>query len=255
MYNFAAFNIGFVLLLILVFGILQWLHIAAGNFLDWVIAIAIFEWLLLIVTVPWNIHFEAKQVLAEAEESRKKSITVDQKQIQYVMMLASRSLVIAIALHLISAIGFYTLAVTGISSLGYITSAAALLLTFLRPAIRLYQYLSLRLSMIRQEFFYPRQDTMELRSRMETLEFQVQSLTDKFNSDNPNSWVSNQEQQWQVTKTTLTRLAASIEDFKSTNDAEHQKLARDSVNAIAQLTTDSQVLNNVREIIRFFKEA
>ena len=35
---------------------------------------ACFWWLLLIVTVPWNIHFEAKEVLAEAAESKQKGV-------------------------------------------------------------------------------------------------------------------------------------------------------------------------------------
>ncbi|MGK7901620.1 MAG: hypothetical protein AB4352_09435, partial [Hormoscilla sp.] len=63
--NLLGFNFGLVILVLLVFAILQWLHIAAGSFIDWVIALAIFEWLLVIVTVPWNIYFEAKEVLVE----------------------------------------------------------------------------------------------------------------------------------------------------------------------------------------------
>ncbi len=72
--NFAGFTVCLALLLLLTFGILQWLHIPAGSFLDWVIAGACFWWLLLIVTVPWNIHFEAKEVLAEAAESKQKGV-------------------------------------------------------------------------------------------------------------------------------------------------------------------------------------
>ena len=79
----------------------------AGSFIDWVIAIAIFEWLLLIVTVPWNIHFEAKEVLAQAAESTKKNIAVDREQLKYVTVLVSRSLFVAIGLHLFSAIALY----------------------------------------------------------------------------------------------------------------------------------------------------
>ena len=80
-YTFAGFGAGTGLLLLLVFAILQWLHVPAGSFIDWVIAIAIFEWLLLIVTVPWNIHFEAKEVLAQGAESTKKNIAVDSEQL------------------------------------------------------------------------------------------------------------------------------------------------------------------------------
>src|ERR687885_1633086 len=169
-YNFIGFSFGFGVLVLLAFGILQWLHIPAGSFIDWVIAVAIFEWLLVIVTVPWNIHFEAKAVLDDAAVSAEKGITVDEKQVKYAKVVAERSLIVAIALHLLSAIGLYTLAATGISTIGYVSSGAALLLTLLRPAVRTYEYLAARLAMIRQELTYPREDIWELRNRCGTLE-------------------------------------------------------------------------------------
>lgn len=255
MSRFAAFNTGFILVILLVFGIFQWLKIAVGSFLDWVIALAIFEWLFLIVTVPWNIHFQAKEVLAEARESIQKAILVDDQKVKYVNLLVKRSLIIAIVLHMGSALGLYALAFWGITPLGYLTSIAALLLTFLRPTIRFYQYLLVRLSTIRQEFLYPREDLLELRYKVSDLEGKLREISHKLNPDHPNSWVTQQEQQTQAIRTELTRLAALIENLKGTNQAEHQQLARDAESAIAQLTTDGQFLNHVREIIRFFKEA
>ncbi|OCQ96532.1 hypothetical protein BCD67_10650 [Oscillatoriales cyanobacterium USR001] len=252
---FAGFSVGFGILILLVFAILQWLHISAGSFLDWIVAAATFEWLLLIVTVPWNIHFEAKEVLAEGAQSIEKGITVDQKQLKYVGMLARRSLFVAIALHLISAITLYTLALTGISAVGYISSGAALLLTILRPAIRAYQYLAMRLAMIRGQFLHPREDIIELRNRFAELEFTVKRLEEQLNPYDPNSWVTSQQRMLEATRTELTRLATTFEDQRVTNQAEHIQLAREAQNAIAQLSTDGQFLNHVREIIRFFKES
>jgi len=254
-YISTAFGAVTGIFLLLVFAILQWLHIPAGSFIDWVIAIAIFEWLLLIVTVPWNIHFEVKEVLAQAAESTEKGIAVDDKQVKYVTVLANRSLWAAIGLHLFSAIALYALAAAGISAIGYLSSGAALLLTVLRPAIRSYQYLAARLTAIRSQFLHPREDILELRSRFADLEFTLKNLEAKFNWEDPNSWVSLQDRQQEATRTEVTRLAASIENLKAANQAEHAKLARDAESAIAQLTDDGQFLNRVREIIRFFKEA
>ncbi|XZO00789.1 MAG: hypothetical protein ACM65L_20085 [Microcoleus sp.] len=254
-YTFAGFGASTGIFLLLVFAILQWLHIPAGSFIDWVIAIAIFEWLLLIVTVPWNIHFEAKEVLAQATESTEKGIVVDEKQVKYVTLLVSRSLLVAIGLHLLSAIALYALAATGISAIGYLSSGAALLLTILRPAIRGYQYLAARLTMIRRQFLHPREDILELRSRFANLESTIKNLEAQLNSDDPNSWVAIEERKQEATKRDLTRLAASLQNLTATNEAEHTKLARDAESAIAQLTDDGKFLNHVREIIRFFKEA
>ncbi|MEG5175992.1 hypothetical protein [Microcoleus sp. B3-D7] len=254
-YTFAGFGAVTGIFLLLVFAILQWLHVSAGSFIDWVIAIAIFEWLLLIVTVPWNIHFEAKEVLAQAAESTKKNIAVDQEQVKYVTLLVSRSLFAAIALHLFSAIALYALAAAGISAVGYLSSGAALLLTVLRPAIRGYQYLAQRLTTIRSQFLYPREDIVELRSRLAGLESTVRNLSDQLNSDDPNSWAAVQNREREAIRRQLTTLSASLQSFQATNQAEHTKLARDAESAIAQLTDDGQFLNHVREIIRFFKES
>jgi hypothetical protein len=37
-------------------------------------------WLVAIATVPWNIYFQARGILAEAEESRKREIQIDKKK-------------------------------------------------------------------------------------------------------------------------------------------------------------------------------
>ncbi|HIK28433.1 MAG: hypothetical protein N3E45_00555 [Oscillatoriaceae bacterium SKW80] len=251
----ANFSIVLVVVLLLAFALLQWLHIPTGNFLDWVIGGASFWWLVVIVTVPWNIYFKAKEVLAEAEQSAEKGIPFDNKQIKYVRMVASRSLLIALALHVISAITLYALASAGISAIGYIGSAAALLLTFLRPAVRAYEYLAARLMSILKEVKYPREDLVELREKVSELELNVKILQEKLNPEEPNSLVSSQERCLEAIRSDLTHVAACLEDLKITNQAEHEHLSREAKNAIAQLSADSEFLNHVREIIRFFKTA
>ncbi|MDF5740093.1 MULTISPECIES: hypothetical protein [unclassified Nostoc] len=246
---------GIVVVVLAAFGLLQWLHIPAGNFLDWVIGGASFWWLLVIVTVPWNVHFQAKEVLAEAAQSTEKGILVDEKQVKYVTALAKRSLWVAVALHLFSAVGLYTLAATGISTVGYISSGAALLLTILRPAIRAYEYLYARLAMIRQEWKYPREDIFELRDRFSILEQKIQSLEDQLNPEQPYSLSTTQQRFAEETRRDLARIAANLEELRATNQTEHERLGREARNAIAQLSTDGQFLDHVREIIRFFKTA
>ena len=254
-FNFIGFSSGLVVLVLLTFGVLQWLHVPAGSIVDWVIAVAIFEWLLIIVTVPWNIHFNAKAVLDEAAMSAQKGIRVDQKQVEYAKVVAKRSLIIAITLHLLSALGLYTLAVTGITAVGYLSSGAALLLTFLRPAVQTYEYLAARLSMIRQELIYPREDIWELRNRFSSLEETVKRLEEILDPEEPYSWIATVQQYQADTRQELARMGATFEELRATNEVQHERLSKEARNAIAQLTTDGQFLDHVREIIRFFKTA
>ena len=154
-------SLALMFLTLLTFGVLQWLQLPVGSFLDWLIGLASFGWLIIIVTVPWNVHFQAREVLAEAEESAAKGIAIEERQIKYVQMLAKRSLGLVLVLHLLSAVGLYVLAAMSISAVGYVSSGAALLLTALRPTLRAYQYLAARLARIRQTVKYPREDVVD----------------------------------------------------------------------------------------------
>lgn len=248
--NFIAFSVGLVLIVSVTFGLLTWLHIPTGNFLDWMVGTASFWWLMAIVTVPWNVYFTAKSVLDNAQESMNKGIPVNLEQHRYVDVVARRALQIAIALHLLSAIGLYLLAATGISAIGYISSGAALLFTGLRPAIAFYQYLVIRLNSLNQSFKYPREDILEVRGRLIEIEQTLKALTKKLDQNH---------QQHQDNLDTLrqdfSRLATAHEDLKATNQAAHQQLSREAQTALAQINEDSQFLNHAREIIRFFKSA
>lgn len=108
---------------------------------------------------------------------------------------------------------------------------------------------------IRQQVTYPREDILELRSRFTNLESTVKRLEDQLNPEQAQSIVATQQRQLEATRNDLSRIATTLEELRSTNQAEHQRLSREAQHAIAQLTTDSQFLDHVREIIRFFKTA
>lgn len=249
----ASLSLG--ILAIIIGGVVQWLNISAGNIIDWLIGIASFWWLLVIVTIPWNIYFDARETIIEAKISQEKGLEVEEKQLNYVQKVAHWSLTGAIALHLISAISLYLLAANGISNVGYVSSSLTLLLTILRPAIRGYQYLSARLSNIKKEIKYPREDVIELNNKVENLEQLGKELEAKLNIDNPDSLISRQQQTLQENRSQLARLSALLENFEAKNKVEHEQLSREAQNAISQLNEDSKFLGHVKEIIRFVKTA
>jgi hypothetical protein len=241
------------------FGLTEWLHLPFGNFIDWIIGASIFVWLIIIVTVPWNLYFQSQSVLNQAKISLERGINIDEKQLPYVRSLAQRSLGLALGLHLISAIALYILASSGVGTIGYVGAIAALLLTVLRPAISAYEYISERLRSISQQIDYPREDVMELRQRFYNLEESIKRINEELdkelNKDSPYSLASRYEQFAEETRKDISRVGANIEAFRATNDQEHERILKDSRQAIAQLSTDSQFLEHVREIIRFFKSA
>jgi hypothetical protein len=96
---------------------------------------------------------------------------------------------------------------------------------------------------------------MELRQRFANLEESVRQINEQLSSENPYSWVTKYAQFSEETRKDLSRLGANLEDLRATNERDHERLVRESRQAIAQLSTDSQFLEHVREIIRFFKSA
>lgn len=251
--------IGLLALLALIilagYGVVSWADIAAIQFIDWIIGIAIFGWLVTITTVPWNIHFQAREVVAEITLSLERGIQIDPEQRQYAVMVGRRSLWVALGLHGVSAVGLFALAWWHVSAIGYFGSLAALLLTVLRPSIRAYYFLAKRLSMIQRQCNYPREDVLELRGRMAMQEKLVENLSQRLNLGDPNSWISGQQKQWKSVRQDLTRVRKTLETLRVNNQVEHTQLAKNAENAIAQLSEDGQFLNQVRDLIRFVKTA
>lgn len=249
------FSLVLVIVLLGIFGLAQWWQIPLGNFADWVVGLASFGWLLVITTVPWNIYFEAKGAIGEAALSAENGIAVDDRQVDYVRSLARWSLRLVLGLHLLTALGLYLLASTGVSQLGYWGSAAALLLSGLRPAARTYQYFAARIATIQQQFRYPREDVVWLRDRLTQAESRLEQLTTQLDAADPASWAATEQRQRQALRQDLTALATEVTALATTNQAEHQRLVLEGRQAIAQISADGQFLDHVREIIRFFKAA
>ncbi len=246
-------GMGFTVFVLLVFVMLSWLNMPTGRFSDWIVGILSFWWLLVIVTVPWNVYFRAHEVLLEGARSRQHGIAIKAADETYLRVLARRALTAALALHGISVVGLYLVAAANISDVGFFAAGAALLLTGLRPAGRAHEYIVVRLTQISQDFSYPREDVERLRQRVTTLEDQVKQVHQRLDPDDPTSWAAVQQKNWQATQDELTRAQVTLEETRVQNQAAHTQLTREMQHAVAQITEDGRVLEHVREIIRFFK--
>ncbi|MEM8638430.1 MAG: hypothetical protein AAGG51_06440 [Cyanobacteria bacterium P01_G01_bin.54] len=251
----AGFTIIWSFLILLIFGLLNWLQIPSGQFVDWLIGSVSFWWLMVVVTLPWNVHFQARAVRADAQLSQAQGITVSDHDLNYLKTVQNWSLRLALGLHWVSAIAFYGLAATGLGTIGYLSAGAALLLTGLRPAIAVYQYLAQRLATLRQDLKYPREDVVELRSRVEQLAARQATLSQQLDLDESSSWAAKQARTIQTLQADLATINAALEQTKAMNAQEHERILQASRDAIAQLNEDSRFLGQVREIVRFLKTA
>jgi hypothetical protein len=252
---FVSYSFGFAIISVIVFAAMRFLNISTGQFIDWIVGVLSCWWLLLIVTVPWNIFFEAKDLINEAKESKSANIRIDEAHVKYAHKIAGWALVSALSLHIVSAVALFALSALGITPVGQVASAAALLLTGLRPVVRGYEHLHQKLNLIKQRVKYPREDVVELRGRVEDLQNRVRNLEEQMDTHNPSSFVAQINRSNEDVRQRLGLVTSQHQQAEIDHKLQHEILMRESRDAISKVSQDIQFLDHVREIVRLIKSA
>jgi hypothetical protein len=129
-----------------------------------------FAWLLLVLTLPWDLHFQATRVLHELDRSLARGLqpVADKRAVR---RIARRTVGIALGLHLLSALAvagatwFWGLGPTG----GWM-AAVYLGSSVLRPTGAWYVHLREELRKTLGEVTHPRDDVLALKTRLVQLE-------------------------------------------------------------------------------------
>ncbi|MBA2661563.1 MAG: hypothetical protein H0U74_04670 [Bradymonadaceae bacterium] len=221
-------------------GLLRWLEIPSGEWMDWLVGISGFWWLLGVTTIPWNVYFGARRVGHDILASKERGIQTSERDEAVAKKIARRALFVAITLHVVTAGAFAALATLGLTAIGWVGAGAALLLTFAQPLAHLYQHLVQTLSEMSNQARYPRMDIETLRADFQ----EMQCVVRRLNLDDSQSWASDVERKLQATVSRDEGLTVAVHDVRREM---HQMSAR--------LSEDTQFLGNVRELIRFVKQA
>jgi hypothetical protein len=249
------FFISVVVLTLITFGILSFNDLPTGELIDWIVGFTSFLWLIVIVTVPWNAHFKAREVLDDAEISKRKDILVVDETLNFAKKIAKRSLTVAVLLHLASAIALYLIAYFNISEVGIFAALAALLLTFLRPSVRFYEYLNQKLGNIKQEFRYPREDLNEMLNKVEDLKFRLENVEgDLSTEEDVDSWKKQINKDLVLLHKKSENQEIKLSNLKEDTHSEFAKVREEQAEKFAKVTADSKVLDAVREIGNFVKQ-
>jgi len=240
---------------LLVFLGLHWLHVSTGRLADWMAGVAILWWFAVVLVLPWNAHFAALDVVEQARNSAALSIAVPADTVTYAQRVARQFRQLALGLHLATAAALLVLAYFQLVPLGYWAAGVALALTLVRPAERAYEHLAARLRNMGEQIRYPREDVAELRTRVAELESEQHALNERLDVDREGSWASLQALSLNALRQTIDRTDARLEELVRQNARDHEALARQTVTEIARLSEDARFLNQVRELIRFWKDA
>lgn len=145
----------------------MWRDVAPQTLITWGAGGAALIWLVVLVTLPWNLHFHAREVLAEMHRSKAAGINVTAEQLAYAERVKKWTLISSLAVHVLSAGVALAVAVFADAALGYPFAGFYLLSCLVRPATAAVQQVRRRLNALAEDTRFPREDVMKLRNQVD----------------------------------------------------------------------------------------
>ncbi|MEY9864367.1 hypothetical protein ABH935_010023 [Catenulispora sp. GAS73] len=170
--------VGLVFLGGLVALVANFVHIPGRTVLNVGLGTVSLYWLLIITTVPWNLYFKARRVRHEIGVSRERGITVPEGREAEVRRWERRLLRLALAGHVVTAAVVAGLTYASGHVLGYYFAAFYLLSCAIRPVAAYLSYVKARITSLLKETTHPRDDVLELTTRLANLTATVEALHD-----------------------------------------------------------------------------
>jgi hypothetical protein len=187
-------------------------------------SVAALAWTVVLVTMPWNLYFGARRVVAEMAGSRRRGIAVEPEDDAEAGRIARRMLGFALGGHVGTAAATAAVAYVSATPVVYYVAAAFLLTSVIRPAAAYFAHLRERIAALATESRYPRLDVVTLRR-------DVTDLTD-------------------AVKAVRTQLSQG--QLAATNDLRHAEsvLAGDIAHLREQVTSDLTRLEDAQAVDR-----
>ena len=125
------------------------------------------SWLVVLVTVPWNLYFAARRAAQEMVVARDRGIAVRSAYDAEARRLSNRMLRFALGGHAGTAIAATAIAYISGNKTGYYVAGIFLLATTFRPASAYLVHVRERIKVFTRESTHPRDDVITLRARMD----------------------------------------------------------------------------------------
>lgn len=219
-------------------GVALWRGVAPELLLTWGAGGAALLWLVVLVTLPWNLHFRAREVLAELRRSAAAGIAVTDEQRSFAEKVKRWTLIASVAVHLLSAAVALGLAVFGGQALGYPFAGFYLLGCLVRPASAALGQLRRRLEHIAEDTRYPRDDVMKLRGQVEAHEAAVTRLEQA------------------LTQLRGEHEALGVRADRQRGELEHKitALTRKFEESLDRLTDNRELISGIKAFLRMIRE-
>jgi hypothetical protein len=216
-----------------------WLHVPWESVVTSGLVLLCLGWLVAVVTLPWNLYFQAKAVLFDMQRSRERGLEVRPDREQEAQRVQRRMLRFSVGMHLASAAVAAAVTAASGGRWGYLFSGFYLLSGFLRPAVEYYRYLRQRLGHLAAEVRFPRDDVQTLRVEVARLQGQADSST---------------RAEAELRKQ-LAELAKLSEARQLELERKLGSLARKFEETVDRLTDNQQIISGIKAFLRLLQQS
>ncbi|MFD0899061.1 hypothetical protein [Actinomadura sediminis] len=203
-----------------------------------------FVWFAVLLTVPWNVYFQARRVVREARTSRERGIEVSAGNETEARRIARRVRTAAIGAHVVTAAATAVTTYFWGETFGYYISGLFLLSTLFRPAQAWFVHLRGRLGTMLQEVHHPRDDVLALIERVAFLEARAEAA--RLAVEQLHQADHTLDQRLEAVGTTASR---SSDELSRRIEA----LGRRFEDAVSRLTDDQEVITGIKAFLRLLR--
>ena len=141
-------------------------RVPTATLLTVAVVVAALSWLVVLVTVPWNLYFAARRAAQEMAVSRDRGIAVRPAYDAEARRISGRMLRLALGGHVATAIAAAAIAYVSGNQAGYYVAGIFLLATMFRPASAYFFHVRERIKVFTRESMQPRDDVITLQEQM-----------------------------------------------------------------------------------------
>jgi hypothetical protein len=134
------------------------------------------SWLIVLVSMPWNLYFAARRAVQEMDVSRERGIAVRPANDAEARRIARRMLWLALGGHLGTALAAAAIAAYSGNRTGFYIAGIFLLSTAFRPAGAYLSHIRERIGVLTRESTHPREDVVTLRADLDVIKQSLEAL-------------------------------------------------------------------------------
>ncbi|MFJ8821512.1 hypothetical protein ACIREE_06975 [Streptomyces sp. NPDC102467] len=201
-------------------------------------------WLVLLLTVPWNLYFRARSVVHEARVSREKGLAVPADRDAEAARIAAVMLRMAVGAHLVTGTATVCAAWATGRTAGYWIAGCYLLSTLLRPAGAYFGALRRRLTTLHGEVRFPRDDVAAVRVAVAALQKGAAVLEEKA------------EETYRVLgelRTSVDAVGLSAHQRADRVELHLEAVSREFESVVNRLTDNQEVITGLKAFLRLLR--